>query len=374
MLQQSKQQAVRPQSGNEMEVDTGRSEPVVSGEDDMVLCQLSSDNDDAILSSGRCGWRCGRACLGPLGEEGCEDEDPMLVEREAVIPVLARDSGMPSKEEREAHNVTHLPFRPWCEYCVRGRGRDRYHRRFAGDADAQDLPTMSIDYGFLTQKCGGPACEAEVEQELDLIQDRAKARPLLVMKEYLKETVWGYLCGKKGAVGEEWLGMAINDDLTTVGVNSEYLITKSDQENAIIDILAEVSHARADKTTAREHSVLGDSDDNGKVGNAVKEVMGLVRTLRAALEARLGDRVDLHSPVTDWLVRHAGVRITRHWKRLSGKSPYRLIFGRDSALPVVEFGELVMFKPLDVCASSMPGEIRRPMGACGVVRFMHQDW
>ena len=84
--------------------------------------------------------------------------------------------------------------------------------------------------------------------------------------------------------------------------------------------------------------------------------MGLVRTVRACLEARIGEQVDLHSPVVDWMVRHSGVFITRYRKRLSGKSSFRLIYGRDSILPVVKFGETVMFKPLDVSAGSRPGK------------------
>ena len=60
------------------------------------------------------------------------------------------------------------------------------------------------------------------------------------------------------------MALAINDDLTTVGVNGDHLITKSDQENAVTDVLAQVSHHRAGGSTARENSVLGDSDNNGR--------------------------------------------------------------------------------------------------------------
>lgn len=133
------------------------------------------------------------------------------------------------------------------------------------------------------------------------------------MNEYLKESVWAYLCGKKGATGEEWVARAIDEDLTTVGVNSEHLITKSDQENAVGDALARVALSRAGRSTARETSVLGDSDNNGRVEKAMQEVMGLVRTVRAGLEARINAKVDLHNPVVDWLVRHAGMLITRYW-------------------------------------------------------------
>ena len=33
-----------------------------------------------------------------------------------------------SKEEFDAHQVTHLPFRSWCDHCVRGKAVDEAHR------------------------------------------------------------------------------------------------------------------------------------------------------------------------------------------------------------------------------------------------------
>ena len=84
--------------------------------------------------------------------------------------------------------------------------------------------------------------------------------------------MWAYLCGKKGATGEEWVAAAINDDLTTIGVNGEHLIPKSDQENAIGDVLTKNTQLRDDRSTARENSVLGDSNNNGKVDKQYKKL------------------------------------------------------------------------------------------------------
>ena len=49
-------------------------------------------------------------------------------------------------EERE-HNLTHAAFRSWCPHCVRGRARNAPHKQISRDADA--VPTLSFDYGFL---------------------------------------------------------------------------------------------------------------------------------------------------------------------------------------------------------------------------------
>ena len=35
----------------------------------------------------------------------------------------------PSRAEREEHEITHTPYRSWCDYCVRARGRNRPHQQ-----------------------------------------------------------------------------------------------------------------------------------------------------------------------------------------------------------------------------------------------------
>ena len=149
------QPPVRPQQNDDMEVDAVHTGSVEAN-GMSLLCEVCSEDNFEDLFGRRYGWN----GLGPLGEESQEDGDPMLIEQEAVTPAVARDPGMPSQEEREVHNITHLPFRPWCEFCVRGRGKDRCHRRLESEGDQAK---MSVDYGFLTQRASGVQEGAETE-------------------------------------------------------------------------------------------------------------------------------------------------------------------------------------------------------------------
>ena len=55
----------------------------------------------------------------------------------------------PTKTEREEHDVSHVPYRPWCRFCVMGRGLERRHLTQIGDHDA-DRPRVFVDFGFLS--------------------------------------------------------------------------------------------------------------------------------------------------------------------------------------------------------------------------------
>ena len=53
----------------------------------------------------------------------------------------------PTKTEPKEHDVSHVPYRPWCRFCVMGRGLERRHLTQGGDRDG-DRPRVSADYGL----------------------------------------------------------------------------------------------------------------------------------------------------------------------------------------------------------------------------------
>ena len=86
-------------------------------------------------------------------------EHALLVENEAHAAALedstrhprtASIPQTPSPAEIEQHNVTHMPYKNWCELCVRFKGRQDQHR----DQDHMGTTetVVSLDYGFCTHE------------------------------------------------------------------------------------------------------------------------------------------------------------------------------------------------------------------------------
>ena len=108
-------------------------------------------------------------------------------------------------------------------------------------------------------------------------------------------------------------------------MSKERIICKSDQDAAITELQTEIAKRRADIGTAIENSKVGDSNSNGRVERSIRDLKGMVRTLKSALADKLNMPVTLDMAIVPWLVRHASYLITRCRVRKSGKTALQLI-------------------------------------------------
>ena len=66
---------------------------------------------------------------------------------EALVPKTLNTPKESTQEERELHNLTHMPCRAWCPLCVRCKGVGDYHKQVY-----DKKPVIQVDYSFVTQK------------------------------------------------------------------------------------------------------------------------------------------------------------------------------------------------------------------------------
>ena len=116
------------------------------------------------------------------------------------------------------------------------------------------------------------------------------------------------------AMGDEDAIEELKVFLEENGVRSR--VYKSDQEpslKAFIDeALKRAGAASSEDDDAvacavPEYSAVGESASNGKAERAVQTIEDLARTLKSALEARIGARVGSTHPMMRWIVRHAAL-------------------------------------------------------------------
>ena len=82
-----------------------------------------------------------------------EEADPDVEAEEEHRPAQGlRDPGQPTPAERAEHNLTHIPYRPWCKHCVRGKAKGRPSRRLRA-TDAESIcPRIRFDYCMISDR------------------------------------------------------------------------------------------------------------------------------------------------------------------------------------------------------------------------------
>ena len=97
-----------------------------------------------------------------------------------------------------------------------------------------------------------------------------------MMKETMCGSVWAYTLQSKSVSEDPWIADQLVDDMCTIGMARERVVIKSDQEAAIVELQTEIAKRRnyADYGigTGLENSKVGDSNSNGKIERAIRDL------------------------------------------------------------------------------------------------------
>ena len=235
-----------------------------------------------------------------------------------------RAPNSPSDEEREAHNRSHIPYRSWCDACVRGRGRAHAHASAVAPGRYSEAQ-ICADYCFM----GG------------MFEEGREKIPVIVLYEKCRKSLYAHTAPTKGP--DPRVVKQITADLEAMGIKRA--VHKTDQEPAIVALWAAI-RAEWDGELVPETSPIGDSDSNGAAESAVQQHEGLTRTHNLALQGRLGVEISDDSVVMQWLVEWAANMHRRFNVAADGQTPFQRIRGKTAERPIVEFGERVLAQEL----------------------------
>ena len=259
------------------------------------------------------------------GEDGIEADDVNVSTEEREVRKRP-DPRLPNSAEIEKHNMTHLPYRCWCRHCVRGRAKEMAH--MASKGDAGDIPEVHFDFCF-------PGGE-EPGTYLTILVGRIR---------HTRMTMSSVMPSKSTG---EFIAKRVIAFLRECGIHQTGIIVKCDQEAAlssIMDKVREIQVANGVMTPIiPEYSPVGSKQSNGVVERGIQAVEGQVRTMRDALEERLGVTLEIGDTIWPWLVEYAGHLLNRHEVGHDGKTAYERLKGKQATTLGIEFGESVHWK------------------------------
>ena len=113
---------------------------------------------------------------------------------------------------------------------------------------------------------------------------------------------------------------------------------RSDQENALVNLLDVVKGSWEAGEVVPEHSPVGESQGHGAVERAIQTLEAQVRTIKCALEARMQQAVPEDHAMQHWIVDFAAWTERRCRVGEDGATPYERIKSKKSSRPCCGFG------------------------------------
>ena len=174
---------------------------------------------------------------------------------------------------------------------------------------------------------------------------------ILIVKDSRSKALFAHVVPQKGVGEDRFTVECLRRDILWLGYPR--VLLKSDREPAIKKLLSDtlkgvkvdLAKRAEDETQAAEKAPPAyDSQANGDVENAVKQVQGMVRTLKSCLEERLGCKIPTEHAAMWWLVRHAAWLLMVRQRGRDGRTAYERSRGRTFNKRVAAFGEICLFK------------------------------
>ena len=202
------------------------------------------------------------------------DHEPVKIKRR-------KPQTTPSKEKRDIHECTHIPFRNWYDACLRGVGINKPH------------VTDKVD-----------------NSQAWLVRDADR-----------EIESWGYPRNQKNPC----------------------LTLKSDTENAILKVRNTIASTIGGRVLL-EQPMAGENQSNNAVQVNGKNIRGLIRTIRIDAESKTGAKIDNHSDAFKWITKWAAMSLNKFKSGTHGKtSPQRLRLRRIKH-EVVPWGEQIYYR------------------------------
>ena len=195
---------------------------------------------------------------GKAAEEGEEQGRPGEGE-EGRAPRTVPAPVYVTKAERQEHELTHTPYRSWCDHCVRCRGGNMQHRKAGKEDRKSNVPRVVFDYFFMSHQ-----------------DEAANENPMLIMLDESTGDKYARAVGQKGLGGGreemQWLVADLHEELKSWGHHGGdggHIILKSDNESPIVtvrDALAKYHGGKIviDKPPTYESQSNGAIEETGK--------------------------------------------------------------------------------------------------------------
>eukprot|EP00435_Cladocopium_sp_Y103_P023304 s2901_g5.t1 len=224
----------------------------------------------------------------------------------------------PSAMERKLHEVTHLPFRAWCSFCVQAKSRGFYKHKSTGEEKAnRTFPTVQVDFFTMTS---GMAV-------------------LLMVDNWTKyvavEPLRNKNAGVVGAIIARYLSGLSHFDMVEVAFDNEPVLSAGVK-------MAQTIRANQGLPLQPQPGRMYSKERTSLAERSIQTVRAQQKCLVAYLEFKIQAVIPESHPLRGWAMIHAAWLLNRfHITSSNGIAAFMAVRGRPYRGRVCAFGEEV---------------------------------
>ena len=250
--------------------------------------------------------------------------------RPPLAPPVAQ---VPTAEDRAQHSLTHEPYAPWCDVCVRFRGRqDKHPTEFSHSEGSRSV--LSFDFGYCSRESGDDGQEARDRLTVLFLHDR-QSKAVHAIPALQK-------------AGSSLTHLVTEASRFVLWTGHRSLRLRCDNEPAILAVQTGLMKSLRNLgiDVSRDNAPVESHQSNGPVEQVVCSVRQHAAALMHDLEKACGasDGQVLFSPqhpIYGWSLCHA-CWLRNRYTPLHGVTPYEAVTDSVYSGTICRFGEKVL--------------------------------
>ena len=234
----------------------------------------------------------------------------------------------PSREEQLLHEITHVPYAPWCPHCVAMRAVP--DRSESLQEAPRDVPSISFDFCYT-----GYSSDCSVSADTENKEDNLCC---LVAHDSSTGSVLAVPCETKGDT--RYLGVELIRFIHSMGHATVELRCDNEPSTLSLQKAIMTARQRLGLKTIERNPAVGAHASNGLVEKSVDRIRRLACAMLDMVRAKTGCDVTVSSPLFSWSFVHAAWVLNR-FAALGGFTPYERMCNAAYSGRLLPFGEPV---------------------------------
>ena len=277
----------------------------------------------------------------------------------AFRPKVLKSPREPTPAERARHDVTHIPYEPWCPFCTSCKRGNSHHR--SSHEMSRCIPLVVADYAFLRNEADEDLATVLVMMILPYkicfacVVDMKGPDPNVLQRIAQLFKDLGLVHFGCRSDQENSIKALLEQAVILSGRQGKKLEELDVEERKSISVMEEIDEAEEKRydsgppqsdrilVAVPGHTTPGESSSNGIAERAIQQVEDQLRTMKAALEGRLKARIPMNHSIMNWMVEHSAHLLTKYLKGPDGRSGFGRLHGKEVTERICKFGERILY-------------------------------